>query len=73
MNTQTIPRAGQRIEMILMRFDVTPVAPGTRGTVLRVDKWGTQAAYNVQVAWDTGGGLAICTDQDEYRIITNET
>jgi len=69
--TQQLPKPGQRIELILMVGDPCPVAPGSRGTVLKVSG-GFCGSRNIDVAWDNGRTLAVLADIDKWKVLGNE-
>ena len=54
---------GTRVELLKME-DAQAPAPGTLGTVRRVDDQGT-----IHVEWDKGGGLGVVLGEDECRAV----
>lgn len=58
---------GTRIELISMNDPHHPVESGTRGTVDFVDDGG-----NIHMKWDNGRSLALCSDADEFRKLSQE-
>jgi hypothetical protein len=75
MEQQVIPKPGQRVECVLMDPDPNPIAPGTRGTVTKLDQWGVQhmREYNIHVAWDNGRTLALLSDVDKWKVLSAES
>lgn len=71
MTTQQLPKPGQRIECVSMA-DARPVPTGTRGTVTAVLPWVPERSYNIYVAWDNGSSLALLTDTDTWRVLSNK-
>jgi hypothetical protein len=62
MEARTKP--GDRIRLISHNDRYSALAPGTEGTVLRIDHLGT-----VHVRWDTGCRLSLIPDEDEWAVI----
>ena len=58
---------GTRIELISMNDPHHPGESGTRGTVDFVDDGG-----NIHMKWDNGRSLALCSDADEFRKLSQE-
>jgi hypothetical protein len=54
---------GTRVEILKME-DAQAPAPGTLGTVRRVDDLGT-----IHADWDKGGGLGVVLGEDECRAV----
>lgn len=68
-HTNTLPKPGQRIECIEMLDDFA-VPAGSRGTVLKV---GTLlGTHHVEVAWDSGSGLSLLSDVDQWKVLSRE-
>jgi len=55
---------GTRIELVAMRDDPYPIAPGSRGTV-RAGSNGAQ----LMVAWDSGRTLMLIPGEDTWRVL----
>lgn len=58
--------AGTRVALLKME-DAQAPAPGTLGTVRRVDDLGT-----IHVCWDKGGSLGVVFGADECRVANEE-
>ena len=56
---------GTRIELNYMNDPYSPVEEGTRGTVRHVDDAG-----QIHMKWDNGRTLALNSDEDSFRILT---
>lgn len=56
--------AGTRIELVSMEDPYSPIAPGTKGTVVLVDDMGT-----VHMEWDNGRTLGLIPGEDVFRKI----
>jgi hypothetical protein len=71
MNKQ-LPKPGQRVECISMA-DAHRVPVGVRGTVTAIFPWNVdRREYNIYVAWDNGSTLALLTDTDTWKVLSNE-
>ena len=55
---------GTRIECISMDDIYSPIAPGTKGTVVMVDDIGT-----IHMQWDNGRTLGLVPGEDQFKII----
>jgi hypothetical protein len=53
---------GDRVRLLAMHLDPSPVPPGTLGTVWRIDALGT-----VHVKWDNGRKLGLVPEIDRYE------
>lgn len=60
-------KLGDRIELVRMGDDPHPLEPGSRGTVIAVDAFGT-----IHIKWDNGRTLGLLPDVDEYRPLPEE-
>ena len=58
---------GTRIMLLSMNDPHNPVESGTRGTIEYVDDVGT-----LHMKWDNGRSLALCSDADEFRKLSQE-
>jgi Domain of unknown function (DUF4314) len=67
---ETLPKPGQRIECVSMLDDFA-VPPGARGTVLKTYSMG-EGSWNIEVAWDSGSGLSLVSDVDEWKVLSRE-
>lgn len=54
---------GKRVRLIEMFEDVSPIAPGTEGTVYNV------GADVINVKWDNGRDLGMIWEVDQFEII----
>lgn len=70
MDTQVLPKPGQRVECVAMDQDPHPIAPGSRGTVLAT-QW-CVFEHIITVAWDSGRSLNLLSSCDEWKILTAE-
>jgi hypothetical protein len=61
---------GTRIELIFMGNDPNPIAPGSKGTVLSVQKWPGTNELQINVKWDSGRGLMLLYPHDKFMVIT---
>jgi hypothetical protein len=68
MDTQTLPKPGQRIECVYMGGDPNPIPVGSRGTVLKVQEI-VPGDHHIDVAWDSGRTLGLLSLIDRYRIL----
>ncbi|MBK1669100.1 hypothetical protein CKO28_13760 [Rhodovibrio sodomensis] len=63
---------GDRIELIEMPDDPSPVAPGTQGTVTRIQPlWDHRIQLGVD--WDSGRSLMLILPKDQYRKLASPT
>lgn len=56
--------AGTRVRLVRTTDPYTQLRPGTLGTVLFVDDFGT-----VHVKWDDGSGLGLVPTEDTWAVI----
>lgn len=61
-----LPEAGQRIELVAMPDDPSPILPGSTGTVTQVSDFSDGSAQ-VSVKWDDGRTLMLAIPPDEWR------
>ena len=57
--------AGTRIRLIHMADDISPVPPGTIGSVAIIDDAG-----NIHMNWENGRSLALIEGVDEFDVIS---
>lgn len=69
MNTQTLPKAGQRIKCIRMAGDSNPIPAGAMGTVLNVQDLHSFKEHHIHVAWDSGRTLTLISTIDKWQVI----
>lgn len=62
-----IYKKGTRIECIHMDDPYSPIAPGTKGTVVMVDDMGT-----IHMEWDNRRTLGLVPGEDQFKIIKEE-
>lgn len=70
-------RVGDRIELIAMPEDPSPLPPGSKGTVTKLPDnperersvFGNFVAY---VKWDNGRTLSLCIPPDQVKVITGQ-
>lgn len=55
---------GDRVRLIRMHAEPSPVPPGTVGTVWTIDALGT-----VHVRWDNGRELGLVPERDRYELV----
>jgi len=55
---------GDRVEMIQMKDEHSPIEPGSKGTVVHIDGIG-----QLHIDWDNGRTLAIIPEEDSFKII----
>ncbi len=67
MNTQTLPKPGQRIKCIGMVGDPAPISPNSRGTVLKVQE--VMGIVHIEVAWDSGRSLSLVSSLDSWSVL----
>ena len=72
METQTLPKPGQRVECIDMVGDPAPIPTGARGTVLLVQNMHSFREHHIYVAWDSGRTLTLISSVDKWRILGSE-
>ena len=65
-------KEGDRIELISMVDDPDPVPNGTQGTVVFVNET-SMGFTQVDVSWDNGRTLMLCTPPDQFRVISSTT
>jgi hypothetical protein len=63
----TIPEKGDRIRLIDMPDDPSPIEPGAEGLVVGVVDM--HPNYQIWVKWDSGRSLALVTPPDTFEII----
>jgi hypothetical protein len=63
-------KAGDRVVMVKMDNDPRPIAPGTQGTVERVN-WihRDRGEAQVMVSWDTGRSLMVLVPEDRIELV----
>ena len=66
----TLPKPGQRIELLHMPDDPAPIASGSRGTVLSVQQ--VIGEDHIHVAWDNGSSLNLISSVDSWRSLSQE-
>ena len=64
---KTLPKPGDRIELVAMPDDPHPVAVGTKGTVQTV----TPEVDQIGVKWDDGSTLFLIISVDRWRNLTD--
>lgn len=72
MSSHELPKKGDRITLVHMGDDPNPIAPGTEGTVLSVQKLSfgtTPPAHQIHVAWDSGRSLSCICPPDIVRVL----
>ena len=67
----SLPKVGDRVELVDMPNDPAPIPVGERGTVQRVQSFGDGSAH-VAVAWDNGRRLNLCVPTDRFKILEVE-
>jgi hypothetical protein len=65
MTTTQPANAGDRIVLVHMGVDPSPIAPGTVGTVTRVTPW-ISGEWNIGVEWDNGRTLGLVIPEDRF-------
>jgi hypothetical protein len=61
---------GDYIELVSMRDDPDPIAPGTKGTVTFINE--VQEFTQYEVDWDNGRALMLSVPPDQFRLATRE-
>lgn len=65
---------GTRIELVSMANDPDPIPSGSRGTVRRTSdiSWLNlgKPCIQIDVDWDDGRKLSLCSPPDTYRVLT---
>lgn len=66
-----LPKIGDRIELLAMPDDPSPIEPGTTGTVTDVTDTSflREGSYQVSVNWDSPRSLMLVCPPDRFRII----
>jgi hypothetical protein len=64
-------KAGDRIRLVAMQDDPDPIQVGQVGTVVYIKRHdaGTDAWYQIDVAWDNGRTLMLVSPPDEFEIV----
>ncbi len=65
-------KAGDRIKLLSMPEDPHPVPPGTLGTVVSVnpvDIGGGDRFTQIDVKWDNGRSIMLCTPPDRFEVV----
>ena len=63
---------GDRVEMIQMKDEHSPIEPGSKGTVVHIDGIGQlhiDGIGQLHFDWDNGRTLAIIPEEDSFKII----
>ena len=72
----SLPRIGDRIELVAMPDDPDPIFVGEQGTVDDVqdlsDFSKEKECYQISVKWDSGRTLSLMAPPDQFRILTQE-
>ena len=67
----TIPRAGDRIRLLEMNDDPSPVPVGEEGTVVGIHHIGEDpdAWHQIDVTWDNGRTLMLVSPPDRFEVL----
>jgi len=67
----SIPRPGDRIQLLAMQDDPDPIQTGSVGTVVRVERHGSgrDVWHQIDVAWDNGRTLMLVSPPDAFEIV----
>ena len=70
-----IPRVGDRIRLLEMNDDPSPVPVGQEGTVVGLQRIGEKpdAWHQIDVAWDNGRTLMLVSPPDRFEVIASGT
>lgn len=63
-------QVGDRVTLVRMGLDPSPIAPGTQGTVLSVTRWYT-GGWNLGMRWDNGRTLGLVYPEDKFTVVRN--
>ena len=65
-------KQGDRIELVRMNEDPDPIPVGTQGRVVSINDvtFGRDSFTQIDVKWDNGRRLMVCTPPDAVRRIT---
>ena len=63
-------RVGDRVTLVRMGDDPSPIAPGTVGTVTGVSCW-VGGEWNIGVRWDNGRTLGLVSPGDRFTVARN--
>ena len=71
----TTPRVGDRIRLLEMNDDPSPVSVGQEGTVVGIHRIGEDpdAWHQIDVAWDNGRTLMLVSPPDRFEVIASGT
>ena len=66
-NVMPPARVGDRVTLVRMGDDPSPIAPGSTGTVLGTSKW-VGGEWNIAVRWDNGRTLGLVYPEDRFTV-----
>lgn len=66
----TIPRIGDRIRLLEMNDDPSPIPVGQKGTVVGIHRVGEKpdAWLQIDVSWDCGRTLMLVSPPDRFEV-----
>ena len=67
MRSVTPARIGDRITLVRMGTDPSPIPPGTVGTVTSVTPW-VGGEWNIGMFWDNGRTLGLVVPEDRFTV-----
>ncbi|MBA8881639.1 DUF4314 domain-containing protein [Phyllobacterium myrsinacearum] len=65
-------RAGDRLELVHMPDDPSPIPVGTKGTVAMDSTHIGKGRWQTAMKWDNGRTLSIVSPEDKVRILPND-
>ena len=67
----TIPRVGDRIRLLEMSDDPSPIRVGQEGTVVGIHRIGDKpdSWHQIDVAWDNGRTLMLVSPPDRFEVL----
>ncbi len=63
---------GDYIELVSMRDDPDPIAPGTKGTVTFINEVESSGFTQYGADWDNGRGLMLSVPPDQFKLAKKE-
>ena len=72
--TTTVPRPGDRIQLVAMQDDPNPIQPGQLGTIVAVRRYDDAKGiwHQIDVAWDNGRTLMLVSPPDRFEIVRGD-